>query len=458
MPHMPLFPPAAGRYILRPPDYTEARGDRVLLIWGDLPHWTVVDGEFHELLLMLDGTRTLAEILAGRPGWAAQRRDIAAGLAALRAAGVFIGHDAKRPAAAPKIENVALNLTRRCNLRCQACYNLPHLTRDAAGEVTADEVIGFLRELKPLLGKQANLTVLGGEPLLEPDRLLAICDAARRMRLTNLVSTNGTRVTDDFARGAARIGLQVQVSLDGHTPALNDGVRGAGSFQQAISGVQKLVAAGAHVILSAVVHRGNLRHLEAYYDFARELGVREARFIPLKRMGGAADGGLQPVPLPELLRHAAAMLARRPEFRPLMGRDALSILANTCRLGARKVSCGTGLQTVLLDSDGSLYPCLNTNVDAFRLGNIRDAGFHVRRFWRDSAALAAVRTATCADAHAPCPVRAWCLGGCHGENYTLTGRLDARPPHCNELKAGIITMCWLLAEYPDLGQAARTGC
>jgi radical SAM protein with 4Fe4S-binding SPASM domain len=451
MPHMPLFPPSVGRLTVRPPDFTEARGDRVLLIWGDLPYWTVVDREFHELLLLLDGTRTLDTVLAERPDWAAQRRVIRAGLAALRAAGVFMEHAAKRPAAAPKIENVALNLTRRCNLRCRACYNLPHLTRDADGEVTADEVIGFLREVKPHLGKQATLTILGGEPLLEPDRLLAICAAAHRMGLTNLVSTNGTRVTEEFARGAARIGLQVQVSLDGHTPALNDRLRGAGSFQQAVAGVRTLVAAGAHVIVSGVIHADNLRHLEAYYDFARGLGVRETRFIPLKRMGGAPESALQPVPLTELLHHAAAMLARRPEFRSLMGRDALSILANTCRLAARKVSCGTGLQTVLLDSDGSLYPCLNTNVAAFRLGNIRDAGFQFRRLWRDSATLAAVRDATRADIHAPCPVRAWCLGGCHGENYALTGRLDARPPHCDDLKRGIIAMCWLLTDHPDLG-------
>ncbi len=225
-----------------------------------------------------------------------------------------------------------------------------------------------------------------------------------------------------------------------------------------MAGIRKLVAASAHVIISSVIHRGNLRYLEAYYDFARSLGVGEARYIPLKRMGGAPDSGLEPVPLPELLRAGADLLRRRPEFRPLMGRDALAILANTCRYAARKVSCGTGLQTVLLDSDGSLYPCLNTNLPVFRFGNIRDAGFDFHALWRSSPLLADVRRLTHADAHAPCPVRAWCLGGCHGENFALTGSLDARPPHCEDLKRGIIEMCWLLTDQPDLGSAVKSAC
>jgi radical SAM protein with 4Fe4S-binding SPASM domain len=455
---MTLFAPMRTRWTLRLPDFTEARGDSVLLIWGDLPFWTVVDRDFHALLLMLDGTRILGHLFAEHPEWAGQQREILAGLTALRKAGVFLEQAAKRPVALPKIENIALNLTRRCNLRCRFCYNLPHLTRDAAGEVTAEEIVDFLHALKPLLGKAATFTVLGGEPLLEPERLLAACAAARKLGLTSLVSTNGTQVTEEFAHRAVAIDLQVQVSLDGHTAALNDRLRGQGSFDHAVAGIRTLVAAGAHVILSTVVHRGNLRHLEAYYDFTRTLGVREARFIPLKRMGGAPESGLEPVPLPELLQTAAALLYRRPEFRPLMGRDALFILAGTCRVAARKVSCGTGLQTVLLDSDGNLYPCLNITVPAFRLGNIRDVSVDFRRLWQASPTLAKVRAATRVDTHAPCPVRAWCLGGCHGENFALTGRLDARPPHCEDLKRGIIAMCWLLTDHPDLGTAAKSGC
>ena len=163
-------------------------------------------------------------------------------------------------------------------------------------------------------------------------------------------------------------------------------------------------------------------HLEAFLDFARSLGVREARFIPLKGLGGATDSPLQPVSMHALFLEAFRIVKERPELRPLLGRDALSIMASTCRYAARRHSCGTGLQTVLLDADGALYPCLNTNVPEFRLGSVRDPGFDFPRLWRESPVLQRVRRLSsleylAAHDHAGCPVRAWCMGGCPGENY-----------------------------------------
>lgn len=77
-----------------------------------------------------------------------------------------------------------------------------------------------------------------------------------------------------------------------------------------------------------------------------------------------------------------------------MGRGRLSIPGGSCRLGIRRPSCGTGLQTLLLDANGHLDPCLNTNIPQFRFGNIRDAGFGFADAWRHSPVLAMVRTQT----------------------------------------------------------------
>ena len=40
--------------ILRRPDVVEHRGERVLLIWGDVPHWMVVDEEMKAFLFFRD--------------------------------------------------------------------------------------------------------------------------------------------------------------------------------------------------------------------------------------------------------------------------------------------------------------------------------------------------------------------------------------------------------------------
>jgi len=448
---------------LMPPDLFEERGELVLLVWGDLPYWSVVDREFYSLLRILDG-RGLEQVLHESPAWREQRKEIEGQLAVLQKAGVFgapVGKTPAPPLYGTKIENIALNVTRRCNLRCKFCYNLPYLTKDGAGEVSTEEIGRFLRTLKPFLAKHPTFTVLGGEPLLEADKLLAVCGMAIRQGCTALVSTNGTEVTDDFARRVAKLGLQMQVSLDGHTAKLNDAVRGKGAFDRAVEGIRRLVEHGAYTIISQVCHQGNLPHLGAYYRFGKSLGVNEVRFIPLKCLGGATVGEFAPAPLDELLKHAFTLFKARPEFLPLLGRDAFSILANTCRFSSRRPSCGTGLQTVLLDADGTLYPCLNTNHPTFRIANLREPGFDFKRTWLESPVLNDLRQRTVLfhpGEHDGCPVRYWCLGGCRGENHAVTGDAGKRSPDCASLQRGIIAMFWMLAERPDLVKPAVKIC
>jgi len=459
-------PITAQRLQYRTPDYREERDGLVLLVWGDLPYWTVVDHEFESLLRALDGKRRLGEIVADHAAWQAQRQEVTANLRLLRDAGIFAPPVARSPAKPPlygtKIESVGINMTRQCNLRCRFCYNLPYLTPGNAHEITVPEVHAFLRALRPFVSQRPLLTLLGGEPLLEADKLLAVAAYARRLSYTVLVSTNGIAVTDDFARRATQLGVQVQVSLDGPTAMLHDAVRGAGAFDDAVRGVHTLRRHQTYTIVSMVCHQGNVASLADFYRFAHALGVNEARFISLKCLGGAMQGEFLPVPLDALLRHAGAILAQHPEFRALTGRDVLAIMADTCRYSWRRASCGAGLQTVLLDADGALYPCANTNHPAFAIANIREAGFAFRRAWLASPVLHDLRRqtmlATADDAHATCPVRYWCLGGCRGENYALTGSLNKRPPQCAELRRGILEMCWLLAEHPDLVRPASKRC
>ncbi len=453
--------PAARRLRLRAPDLVEWRKQDALLVWRDVPAWAVVDRDLYAFLQSLDGSSPLDVALGAR----SQDRECAqAAVESLAAQGVFEGLIPSRGADAtlPPIESVAVNLTRRCNLRCRFCYLLEGLGGSAVGELTVDETGAFLRSLRPFLAEAPALTLLGGEPTLAADRLIAIAREGRRQGFVTLASTNGTLIDDALAGGARDVGLQVQVSLDGHTAELHDAVRGQGSFERTIAGIRTLVRHCAHTILSMVCHEGNLPHLGDFYALALSLGVREARYIPLKRMGGALRGGFDPASTAAMVRAGAELLREHPEYRPLAGRDCLSILANTCRYSARRRSCGTGLQTVLLDADGSIYPCLNTVFGEFRVGNLRDAGFEFARAWRESEVLARVREGSRVDSMNPrcaaCAVRHWCLGGCRGEAYAACGEVSAPPPNCADLRQAVLETFWVLAESPDLVRPATRVC
>ena len=459
--------PSWSQLELTPPDYREQRDDRRLLVWGDLPHWMVVDHEFDELLAQFHGhSDTVAHTLAGLS--ATERNAITSQLVelhrigVLREAGDGQSGNPKQNDAPTRIENISVNLTRRCNLRCSFCYYLEDLGVRCDDELTAREIIAFLKAARPLLAAKPSLALLGGEPTLCSDKLLEVARYALKAGFTLLLSTNGTMITPEFAAAARRMRLQVQVSLDDYEAAGHDAGRGAGTFARALDGIKTLVAANVHTILSMVCHAENLERVEGYYAFARSIGVNEARFIPLKRIGGAKQTGPEPAPVCEIIARTVRMLERHPEYLSLMGRDCFSILGSTCRLASRRRSCGVGSQTVLLDADGALYPCLNTNREQFRIGNIRDPGFDFPELWRGSTVLHDVREQTDIDrsdeACSRCFVRYWCLGNCRGETHALTHRLSGPSHACRDMRRAWLDMMWITAEHPEWIVTTQTAC
>jgi len=434
------------------PDLVEARGPRTLLVWAEPGTWLVADDELHQLVRALDGRRTTARVCKDLArAWGRPRKQVAreveGALSTLRGLGVVGPIDTDEPA--PTIANVTLNITNRCNLRCTHCYNDP-----SGKEATADELARALRQAKPVLDADASLIILGGEPLLDLDRLQTLVEGVEGLfPAPPMVSSNGTRIDGAAAVRLARLGLDLQVSLDGPTPGANDPVRGEGSFARAVDGIRHLRGQGLPVTVNMVYDRDNLGQMEAYADLALELGVTEVRFIPLRLIGRAGE---EPGKAPDQLRaldHLLALLQRRPELRPLLKRDFFTITREVCRRGGARGHCGIGRKVVFLDADGSVYPCPNHRLPAFHCGNAVETPLPT--LFRDSAVMKAVRRDYRVDRYegcGECPVRTWCAGDCRGEVLAATGQAHGPAPHCQEMKRLVPTLMWLIAdEDPRLG-------
>ncbi len=436
-----------------PPDIRERRGDRVLLVWGDAPWWTVVDPQADRFIAALAAGKStsaaLAELTGGRADLAVAQA-AAAIVARLKQAGVTASRP-RRPAR-ERIESIAVNVTNRCPLRCAFCYNQPE-QHSGRPELSGAELAAALDGLRRYTVPGALLAILGGEPLVRPDDTLALARWGQRRGLRPLVSTNGLLVDDGFAQAAADCGLEVQVSIDGPDAAGHEAVRGPGSFARAVAGVERLVAAGVHTIISMVVHAGNLDQLGDYMRLAQRLGAAEARCIAVRQMG-PGQAFAPPRPL-ELLRALWQVADADPAHAALLGRDFASIFAVTCHGCAPRRSCGTGSQTLLLDADGTIYPCPNFVGPAFAAGNVRDQS--PARLWRRSAALAEVRAKTALSARRPCAgcwARHWCLGGCAGESHAVHGDFGRPGVGCAGMKEAVREMFWRLADRPVGGVVA----
>ncbi|HOT75187.1 MAG TPA: radical SAM protein [Candidatus Wallbacteria bacterium] len=439
----------------RRPDLVDERRGRTLMVWNAQAYWNVIDNELKEFVGAFDGRRTLLEIVESAPAWAAQYDAIVGCVKALAGKGVLYSSDGavKNAAPASAIENVTVNVTGRCNLKCTHCYYNEKLNR-GGHEIGGADVARFLRAVRKHCAEKPALFLLGGEPLMARDRLEQILAEAAVSGFRTSVSTNGTLVDDIFIDLALKYKFSVQVSLDGPDAETNDQVRGSGAFARAVAGVRRLADKGVETILCMTCHGGNIERIEDYYKLALGLNAAEARVIPLKMIGNAMHKNMTPAGVSAIVEKCAELLVRRPEYRRLSRTDALSIMLETCRYSQSRASCGSGTQTVLLDADGSVYPCLNTNFDFLRIGGVGDADFSFDREWAGSKPLNEFRQDISSDCEASecrgCGVWNWCLGGCHGETYIMKESFAARPYNCEDLKRAIVNCFWLISEHPCL--------
>ncbi len=440
------------------PDLVQRRGDRRLLVWAGPGAWLVADQELEELVHELDGRRPMEQVvrrLARRWGRAAMTvaSEIGPALQALGDLGVV----GPRPAPDERIEiaNVTLNVTNRCNLRCRHCYNAPR-----GEEMPAAELAASLAASTGILSPHATLILLGGEPLLDLDRLETVVrGVADTFAGAPMLSSNGTLVDGSAAALLADLGVDVQLSLDGPTAAVNDPVRGEGSFARALAGAEQLVAAQVPLTLSMVYDATNLDQLEAYADLALALGAREVRFIPLRLIGRAAGDARRAPDQRLALARLLDLLDRRPEARRLLRRDFFTITREVCRRSGPRTSCGIGRRVVFVDADGAVYPCPNHRTPEMRCGHL--AQTPLEQVVRESPGMVRVRRTFRVDRYercGRCPVRPWCAGDCRGESVALHGRVEAPVPHCEEMRELIPELMWLVADGdPRLGLPADGG-
>jgi MoaA/NifB/PqqE/SkfB family radical SAM enzyme len=170
-------------------------------------------------------------------------------------------------------------VTSRCNLSCQGC-SFDH-TFLASGPAPRDDM-GTQAALHLIHGfARASLPVMifaGGEPLLRPDLYDLAC-AARSHGIFSVLFTNGTLIDRDAAYCMDACFHRCLISIDG-VAEHNDAVRGTGSFDNAVAGLQMLAARRrrTRVIAACVINRHNASHLAAYALQMRDAGAHGVKF------------------------------------------------------------------------------------------------------------------------------------------------------------------------------------
>lgn len=356
LPRLPTLP-AGG--------FTDRQGPLHLLLHPDVPRWAMLNATGLQVAALCDGQHTvdqITETLASR--WRLDmellQSDIFQCLLDLQRAGFFhAGQDNPEDPG----WGLQINLTERCNLHCLHC--------GASGGSRAPDRLSTTT-IRNTINRAVDcgatsIDFSGGEPLLRPDCLGLLGDAARRVNVS--LATNATLLDGDTAAELVRMGIGLQVSLDGAEATTHDAIRGRGAFDRAWRGIDRLVRLGAgdRLVLNMTMMRSNLAQVPDIISLAAERGVRSVRLVPVQRLGRATRHWDEIAPSLEEMRQVYRQLYSQALTDRVVVNKGFPGLVLDPPVG--RMWCRLGKQLVM-DARGDLYPCGLLTQRQFRLGNI----------------------------------------------------------------------------------------
>ena len=315
-------------------------------------------------------------------------------------------------------------LTYACNLQCVHC--LSSSGRRDPRELTTAEAKRVLDELHDLQVFYINIG--GGEPTIRKD-FFELVEYSIGRGIGVKFSTNGAYIdANNAALMAAMDYLDIQISLDGTDAVTNDAVRGAGSYEMAITAMDNLRAAGFGPFkISVVMTRHNVAQLDRFKALADDYGA-QLRITRMRPSGRGADTWHELHPTRDqqrtiyewLLANGADVLTGDSFFHlNAFGDERLEGL-NLC--GAGRVVC-------LIDPVGDVYACPFAIHEEFHAGNVRDAGGFTQ-VWKSSDLFTELRQPQSAGACTSCGMYDACQGGCMAAKFFTGIPLDGPDPEC----------------------------
>lgn len=333
---------------------------------------------------------------------------------------------------------IAINLTRRCNLRCAHCYlDAATLEHGSDAELSTREVCRLLDEITQR--STATMVVLtGGEPLLRRD-LEALLEHGSKLGLFMVVGSNGVLLTDQRVQSLKAAGaMGIGISLDSLDPEQHNRFRGSpGVWQKTLAGIEACRRHGLVFQIHFSVTEANAHEIPAMIDFARARGAWVLNFFFLVCTGrGESMSDISPARYEQALnqilqaqeqnRELIIRARCAPHFqRVAHQRNPNSLL--TRAEGYDGSSCIAATHYCRITPEGGVTACpyIPDEVD-----NIRTTPF--LDIWDHNPGLKQFRSPRLQGKCGQCEYRQLC-GGCRARALAMEGDLMAADPWCSYL-------------------------
>ncbi len=269
-----------------------------------------------------------------------------------------------------------------CNLRCRYCYYLDKgkLYEDTPSHLMSLETLElFTRQyIEAQTMDEVMFCWHGGETFLRPlsfykEALRLQQKYARGRRITNTIQTNGTLVTEEWARFLHDNGWLAGVSIDG-PQEFHDEFRRTRqdkpTWAKVMRSIDLLNKYHVEWNAMAVVNDFNSQYPMDFYHFFRdELGCRYLQFAPIVERG--LDCNVEPLQWGRFLCQIFDEWVRRDVGQMFVQMfDATlagwaGVVPGVCTLARQ---CG---HAAVMEFNGDVYSCDHFVFPEYRLGNLR---------------------------------------------------------------------------------------
>ncbi|MBI4273939.1 MAG: radical SAM protein [Rhizobiales bacterium] len=336
---------------------------------------------------------------------------------------------------------VALNLTRRCNLKCAHCYlDAGTLRAGVPDELRTDEVLVLLGRIASL-SDEIMVVLTGGEPLLRQD-IETLARHAADLGLMVVVGTNGMLLNSRRVAALRTAGVSaVGISLDSLDPVYHDRFRGlSGAWQATLAGIDACRRAGLMFQIHFTATDDNAHELDDMIAFARDAGaaVLNVFFVVCTGRGRTLSNisaeRYETVlrRLVEAARDETTLVVRArcaPHLKRL-ARQAIPPLPITLAEGYEAGGCLAGRRYCRVTPEGDLTPCPYIEMSA---GSVRKTDFAL--LWVNAPLFAALRSPMLEGRCGACEFAKLC-GGCRARALARDNNLMGEDFLCSYQPAG----------------------
>ncbi|MSS64757.1 radical SAM/SPASM domain-containing protein [Velocimicrobium porci] len=251
-------------------------------------------------------------------------------------------------------KTVLFEMTNRCNLHCVHCCNNSEMCTDF--ELKYDEIIkifDFLVNEQPI-----NIILTGGEPLIRSDFLELLSYLRDNYKGKISLMTNGTLINELNVDSLISNVDEINISLDGIDESTTDIIRGEGVYKKVLTAINLLRKKRYNnITLSMVISEKNYKFQQNFIELNKKLGTK-----PLIR--GFAEVGRGKTNKELFIEKG------NKEYLENVFSDENLAVEETKNISP--CTCSAGLEKILVDYKGNVFPCQWFKEPENKMGNILD--------------------------------------------------------------------------------------